>query len=259
MSNPNQTKEVRVPIREEYTLPSNGNLYNGSKNATVTLRAMTTMDEKTRLSSSGFTSVVNLLNSCVVAPEVFDASELKMFDVEFLLYKLRTVTYGNIYKVKAFCDHCGKFVDIDVDLDSLEVNFVPDDFTEPFDIGELPVSGDKLECRILSIADSIEMAKESQRILNKYKDYSGDPSFVLSYKYMIYSVNGEILPDFKKQAYVENMHAMDLRYLDEMTGSMVNDFGLNTLIDTECPICGNPLLFDLPINDEFFRPKIARK
>lgn len=253
-----QVSEVRVPIREEYTLPSNGNLYGKGVSPNVVLRAMTTMDEKTRLSSSGLTSVVNLLNNCVVSPENFNANELKMFDIEFLLYKLRIVTYGNIYKVRAYCDHCGKFVDIDVDLDKLEVKTVPDDFDEPFDIGKLPVSGDKIECRILSIADSIEMAKESQKILNKYKDYEGDPSFVLSYKYMIYSVNGEILPDFKKQAYVENMHAMDLRYLDEVYGGMANDFGLDTLIDTECPICGNPLLFELPINDEFFRPKISR-
>ena len=259
MANSKQTNEVRVPIREDFVLPSGGKLYGNNVSPNVTLRAMTTMDEKTRLSSSGLTSVVNLLNSCVVSPDLFNASELKMFDVEFLLYKLRTVTYGNIYKVRAYCDHCGKYVDIDVDLDSLTVNTVPDDFSEPFDIGKLPVSGDKLECRILSIADSIEMSRESQKILNKYKDYEGDPSYILTYKYMIYTVNGEVLPDFKKQAYVENMHAMDSRYLEEVYGNMVNGFGLDTLIDTVCPICGSPMLFDLPITDEFFRPKIATR
>ena len=257
MSNSNQTTEVRVPIHEEFTLPSNGIFYGKEIGSSVSLRAMTTMDEKTRLSSTGYTSVINLLNSCVVSPETFDASKLKMFDIEYLLYKLRIVTYGSKYNVRAYCDHCDKYVDVSVDLDSLGVNTVPEDFTEPFEIGKLPVSGDVLECRILSIEDTLELQKEAQRMLTKYKDYQGDPTLILIYKYMIYTVNGDILPDYKKQLYVENMHAMDSRYLDEMYGRKVNGFGLDTTIETECSICGNPLEFNLPITDEFFRPKIA--
>lgn len=257
MSNSNQNTEVRVPIHEDFTLPSNGMLYGKEIGSSVSLRAMTTMDEKTRLSSSGLTSVVNLLNNCVIAPETFNASELKMFDIEYLLYKLRIVTYGSKYNVRAYCDHCDKYVDVVVDLDELPVNTIPDDFVEPFEIGKLPVSGDVLECKILSIEDTIELQKESQRLLNKYKDYEGDPSFILSYKYMIYTINGDVLPDYKKQLYVENMHARDLRYLDEMYGRKVNDFGLDTFIETDCSICGNSLSFNLPITDEFFRPKIT--
>jgi len=255
--NLNQNTETRVPIMETFTLPSNGVLYGSEIPKEITLRAMTTMDEKIRLSSNGMSSIINLLNSCVVSPENFDAGNLKMFDVQYLLYMLRIVTYGSLYNVDVYCSHCDKAVRVGVNLDDLAVNQVPDDFVEPFEIGPLPKSGDIITCKILTMNENINMEKESKKILAKYKDYVGDPSFVLSYKYIIDKVNGESIPDYKKQVYVEDMNAMDLRYLDSIYDEMVNNFGLDTVIDTECPTCGIDLHFSMPITEEFFRPKFS--
>jgi len=255
MANAKQTTEVRVPIQETFTLPSRGLPYNGAIPDQVTMRAMTTLDEKIRLSTNGLNSIVALINSCTIAPEEFEASNLKMFDIQYLLYMLRAITYGSDYPVSVYCDHCDKYVDVTINLDELAVTELDDDYTEPFDVGPLPVSKDMLQCKIVSIGEMIEIEKESKRILNKFKDYVGDPEFILSYKYMVYSINGNVLPDFKKQAYIENMNAKDLRYLDVVYDKKANGYGVNTVIETECPICGAPLVFNMPVNDEFFRPK----
>lgn len=255
MSNAKKTTEIRVPISETYRLPSNGKLYSGKYGTDIKLRAMTTLDEKARLSANGLKSLVALLNNCVTEPDDFDANELKMFDIEYLLYKLRTVTYGSKYNISTYCVNCGKYVDMVVDLDDIQVTELPDDFEEFFTIGELPVSKDKLTCKILSVNDLLEIERESERISNKFKDYVGSPSYILSYCAIITKINGDEYPDFKKQQYIENLHAMDLRYLDIMYDRIVDGYGLNTNnIEHECPICGKQLTFSMPITEEFFRP-----
>lgn len=256
MANSNQNTEVRVPIRETFTLPSNAIPYNGEIPAEVTLRAMTTMDEKIRLSGTGLNSLTSLIDACVVEPENFDSKKLKLFDLQFLMYKLRTITYGSNYKVSAYCDHCEKFVDINVNLDELEITNLDENYVEPFEVGPLPVSGDIITCKNLSVGDLINIDKEGKRILSKFKDYVGDPEFILGFKYLIVTVNGEVLPDFKKQQYVENMNAMDLRFLDLSYEKSVSNFGIDTFVIADCPSCGAPVEFSMPITDEFFRPQL---
>ena len=256
MANAKQNTEVRVPIRETFTLPSNGIPYNGEVPAEITLRAMTTMDEKIRLSGSGLNSLTSLVNACTIEPENFDSKKLKLYDLQYLMYMLRVITYGSNYKVSAYCDHCEKYVDINVDIDKLEIIKIEDNYVEPFEIGPLPVSGDVLTCKNLSVGDLINIDRESQRILAKFKDYVGDPEFVLGFKYLIQTVNGEALPDFKKQQYVENMNAMDLRFLDLSYDKFVSGFGINTNVTAECPSCGAPVEFSMPITEEFFRPQL---
>ena len=254
MSNTIQTEEVRVPIRETFTLPSNGVPYNGAVKPDITLRAMTTMDEKIRLSGSGLNSLTSLIDACIVEPQGFTTKDLKLFDLQYLMYMLRVITYGSDYKVKVYCEHCDKAVETVVNLDELEVIKIDDNYTEPFEIGPLPVSGDTISCKTLSVGDLITIDREAQRILSKFKDYVGDPEFVLGYKYIITAINGEQYPDFKKQKYIEEMNAKDLRYLDVMYEKLTSNFGINTNVVSECPICGAPIEFSMPITDEFFRP-----
>ena len=257
MAENKSVNEVRVPIQETFILPSHGIPYNGEVAEEVTLRAMTTMDEKARLSGSGLTSLVNLINSCVVSPEGFDARKLRLYDLQYLMYMLRVITYGSNYDVDAYCQNCERVVGTTIDIDTLEITQMEDTYTEPFSIGPLPVSGDILECQTLSIGDLINIDKEAKRILAKHKDYVGDPEFILGYKYIIAKVNGEELPDFKRQQYVENMNAQDLMYFDSIYGQLAGDCGLNTTVTIDCPQCGAPVTFTLPINEEFFRPKYS--
>ena len=68
-------QNARVPIRETFILPSHGKVYQNIPEK-ITLRAMTTMDEKIRLSSSGISSFVALF--------IFHFTSL--FVLHYLLY-----------------------------------------------------------------------------------------------------------------------------------------------------------------------------
>lgn len=245
----------RVPIQETHTLPSNGLLYKDlGIPAEITLRAMTTLDEKRRLSSTGMQVIPNLLNSCIIEPDNIDTTELKLFDLQFLMYKERIITYGSEYKISIKCPHCGETAELKVNLDEVPVNVLPDDFVEPFTIGPLPVSKDVVECKILSASDYIKIEREAKRIKSKFPDYEGDPEFMLTYQYKIVSINGEPAQANRIQKYVEEMHMQDTRYFDSKYAEVIDNIGMDTAMVDECPHCGRDIEYNLPITDEFFRP-----
>lgn len=245
----------KVPIQETHTLPSNGLLYKDSNiPAEVTIRAMNALDEKRRLSSTGVSVIPTLLESCVIDPENIDIMSLKLFDLNFLMYKLRIITYGAEYKLNIECPHCGHKSEVIINLDDLPVNMLDDSFVEPFKLDPLPVSGDVIECKMLSIQDYINMENEAKRILSKTPSYVGDPEFILSYKYKIVSVNGEEVPSYKIQKYIEELHARDMRFFDSKYNDLVNNIGLDLSHVEGCSHCGEDINFILPVTDEFFRP-----
>lgn len=247
--------KAKVAIRETYELPSNGVLYKDEGiPSTITLRAMNALDEKIRLASSGMRTIPELLKSCIVNDEKIDPYKLKLFDLQFLMYKLRIITYGSEYKVRVNCPHCGQEHEIIVNLDEIPINKLDSNFVEPFEIGSLPVSGDSITCRLLSAEDFINMETEARKIKAKFPNYIGDPEFILNYKYKIVSINGECKPQLL-QSYIENMHAKDMRYFDSKYNEVADNLGMDLNMTDICPSCGGDIDYTIPVTTEFFRPK----
>lgn len=244
----------RVAIQETYTIPCYP-LYNKEKvDKKFTLRAMTTMEEKLRLSSNSFDTTAKIIKRCLVSHPDLDVTELKLLDLQFLMYKLRITTYGNEYKIQTVCPHCGKQVDIVFDLDTLEVRELPENFKEPFEIGALPVSGDTLQCKLYTTKDYMGIIDDAKAKLDKFPDYEGDPAWILEQTRRICTVNGQLLPTFELERYVENMHARDYQYFERAYDEIVGSYGIDKNVEQECPSCGKKIKFVLPMTEEFFRP-----
>lgn len=242
-------------VSEIYTLPSLGKLYGEDFPQEVTIRSMTTFEEKMRLGNQGFWGTIcNILDSVVTSPENFNAREMSLFDFEFLMYKMRTVSYGPTYKVTVTCPSCGKQSVLNVDLDSLTVDYLKDDVKEPFEIGPLPRSGDTVSCAFMRVYDEISNERKAKEILKKSPEYVGDPSYILNIASKIKQVNGEPLTNLEAQLYVERLNAMDSAYLRAAYDKITGGVGLNTICHETCPSCGEELEFGLPFNSEFFRP-----
>lgn len=241
-------------ITETYTLPSHGKLYEGVPES-VTLRSMTTFEEKTRLGSSGpfFSTLSKIIDKCIVDNEAKVSSyDLASPDFQFLMYKLRTVTYGPEYKIEVQCPVCGAINKIIVNLDDLVCNEIDDTNVEPIVIGPLPRSSDTIECRYLSARDIDEIAQKSRQIRKKNPDYEGDPAYLLRLQRMILKINGESVEPHKLEKYVEQMPALDSRYLLNKYDSV--KLGLDLSLVHTCTECDSEFSYILPFNDEFFRP-----
>lgn len=240
-------------VTEVYTLPSKGTIYGIGPD--VTIRSMTTKEEKMRLGNQGFyTTMCSILDSVVISPDNFNSRLMTQFDFYFLMYKMRVVSYGPSYKVTVNCPKCGKSDVYTVNLDDLKVNYLPDDFVEPFKIGPLPRSGDTLECRLLRITDSIENDRKATEILKNDPDYVGDPTPILNMVSQIVKINGDSKLPAEVTNYVENMLALDSAYYEQAYNKIISGIGMSSSCEDECKHCGHHLRFGLPFNSEFFRP-----
>lgn len=248
----------RVAIQETFDLPSRGK-FPGTPEK-ITLRAMSLLDEKKRLSAQGISGLIDVIGDCVVNPENFDVYNLVRFDLDFLMIKLRIVSHGPLYNVQVTCPFCGKTTKLTINLDDIPIKYVDDDFTPTTEIGPLPMSGDMLKVKILTYADVEKIEAESKRILSKFPEYEGDPSDVLNYIYKIIEINGKTdIPYHQVKQYVERMSANDSIYFDEAYNDYLDEYGADTNIIFSCSQCKRDFTRYMPINDEFFRPKLYVK
>lgn len=241
------------PINETYELPSNGLLYEGKIPSTITLRCMTTFEEKMRLGSGSFaTSMIRILNACILDEDV-DAGELTDNDFWFLLYKLRTISYGENYNMSFECPNpdCGKVVDTTINLDDLEVLKLDAKYTEPREI-VLPYSKDKLGIRYLRAKEVDELSREAEKITQNSPDYYGDPMYQLEMEHRIATINGEVPSTLDKKNYVANMIGMDSAYFHQKVDEPTH--GLLTTVTVHCPFCNSDHQVNVPMTSEFFRP-----
>ena len=243
----------RVTIQETYEMPSRGK-FPGVPDK-VTIRAMSLMDEKQRLASSGISGILDLIGNCVIKPEGFNPYKMCRFDLDFLTLKLRIVSHGPMYDVEVRCPHCGKVIKTKINLDEIACNSVDDNFSYEFEAGPLPLSGDTLTLKILTYEDVDKIESETKRILAKFPNYEGDPSEVLNYIYRISKINGEKVPYTHLKQYVESMTAADAIFIDQIYEDIVGNYGIDTDIPFTCDSCKETFVRSMPMNSEFFRPR----
>jgi len=92
----------------------------------------------TRFIKSGSTTRI-ILDRCI-ASEI-DSSDLLMFDSNFLMYYLRSISYGDDYTFGLTCENsmCEKKFKHTVKISELTFEELPKDFEEPIEV-KLPVS-----------------------------------------------------------------------------------------------------------------------
>lgn len=244
---------------EQFFLPSKGLLYGDNFDGHFSMRMFTTKEERIRLSSNEnfLFTMAAMLNSCISTTDgvSVDTKWFTEFDFIYTMYKARIISYGNLYKVSARCPSCNHTFTIETDLDKLNIIYLPDDFKEPIDIGELPKLKDTIQVRLLRVNDSIEIDKEATEILAQDKDYVGDPRHNLTLEHQIVSVNGEQLTKAQIREYVDNLPAVDDQYIRYKIGNIRAGLVLDDV--TTCPHCGNKVPYSLAVNSNFFRPSFA--
>lgn len=243
-----------VSVESKFMLPSAGKF--PGVPSEVMLRAMTTMEEKQRMSDNGMDRIPKLIRSCITSPENVDTDAMPMFDIIALMYQLRIVTFGGPYDITCQCTTCGKTFDSNVDLSTLEVNFVPDDFEPTFKLPPLPVSGDVLECCINTMGELRMIETEAKKHKLRFPDYVGDPDFIYTRAYRIVKKGRKEMSYPEKVNYVEKMSAADLNAFDQWYNELIGEYGIDSTAMMTCPHCSAENQYALPINAYFFRPKV---
>ena len=95
-------------IVENVVLPSKGLIYEEDVSPEIELSSMKTKHEMLRLSATEESQKVmaEIIDDCIVGDLGISSYDLCLGDFQYLLYKLRVVTFGPDYEMTAKCPFC---------------------------------------------------------------------------------------------------------------------------------------------------------
>ena len=245
-------------IATEYTLPSQGRVYDQQILPTFKLRSMTTVEEMKRLNHSDRPNknIAEILDDCLIDNIGISAYDLCLPDFQYMLHKLRIVTYGPQYKLSSNCPWCGSPNINKVDLDALHLIEFDQECFDKYSEFELPVTKKiiKLKMQTPRILDNI--ATKIKDVRKKNPQFEGDPAFLFTLEALIDTVDGTPLDRFKLMDFIRKLPMMDTNYILKCAEKLNESFGLDKSLEHVCSVCGLDYTGNFRTTSEFFGPSI---
>lgn len=226
-------EHLPVEIDKKVNLPSNGKFY---KNSTgIKIRPMNLEDEKAiALAKGKVNNPINIvLSRCV---EGVDIDDLLLLDKLSLIFNLRAISYGDIYKAIIICSECNAENGMDIPLMSLPIEHIPDDVVDPREL-VLPVLQKKVKVifpRVIHEDYLLDRAKVFDNLWRFVVSIDGNTDKTLISKFL----SDPRLP-------LKDIHVI----INAISGA---EYGVQTKVKFECTSCNAHNIVDLPIGADFF-------
>jgi len=240
---------------EGYELPSQGKIYDVEVKSHVELRSMTARDEMKRLSPSTtpLKTLSDIIEGCCIEKPAIKVYDMCIGDYEYLLHRLRAVTYGEQYNLMCQCPECRELVEAQADLSTLEV--------KELDLNEY----DALKVFTISSGNIIELKTQTPRLLEEteakakemQRKYKGAGIDFDTYSKMLCSIatiDGARKNQLELEQFINNLSARDMQKLLINIDQLGRIIGLNNIFYLTCPKCGAEIKTFFRYGPEFFRP-----
>ena len=249
-------RQTDYTIMEGYELPSKGKIYDIAVNPHVELRSMTAREEMRRLSPSStpLKTLADIIEGCCIEKPAIHVYDMALGDYEYLLHRLRIVTYGDEYKIAVKCSNCGEIVETTAHLDELKVVEFDENKFEELKTVKLPKSGDTVSIKFQTPRMLDEMEAEVKELKRKFKTAEINFDLLVLLKTIIGTVNGEKLSSAQLEAYINKLPALDMNKLVNAIDDLNALVGIENDLTVMCPKCGGEVLTYFRFGPEFFRP-----
>lgn len=242
------------PIFEKFTLPSKGLIYENPIPANISLRSMTTMEEMRRLTPSDmpYKSMSDIIESCMETPPAIHVYNMSLSDYQFLLHKLRIVTYGTEYKMLVKCKACGEMHETVANLDTLPLSEWDESVIDMMNI-TLPKSNSEVQLRFQTPRDLDIIAYKNDQMRKRTKQPI-DYTIMYTLMSLIGKVDGRTLGEIELEEFVKNLQNKDANFILNKSTALNNKIGLENKIEVTCGKCGAKAVVPFRITSEFFGP-----
>lgn len=253
---------TKVSMQGTFELPSQGKIY--SKDAgipeKITLRAMTTAEQKLRLRNSSNIEIMrNILQACIVSDKEINIDNMKVYDAKYLFFQLRVLsTLKEDYVIELTCPSCGARFTNTINLKEIPIIKDSEKVVEPF-VFTLPASGDEIGIKALTLKENIELSNSIVKLAKQFPNTSAvELAYVPTLAKMISTVNGQELVSLEKEQYVESLHFADQDELGYQIKELESKAGVIQECWCKCPSCEEEISHEIPITNEFFSPSRKR-
>lgn len=173
-----------------------------------------------------------------------DPLQLTLGDRMYLMLWEYLNSYSRTMKIRSICSHCFSDVVFDVDLGSLDIVKLPEDYKQPVE-RILPESGEKVRLRLLNVEDEMEVEKFSKKNREDAK---------------LYRYARTIVDDSDVFSRIDRLGSMAAKdYLSIV--AFQDKFFHGPVLETPvvCPMkdCGEEDTLDIPFRFEFLVPAIS--
>ena len=247
---------IDARIAETFMLPSQGKVYEEDVNPEVILSSMTTKHEMLRLSTNEDSQklMADIIDDCIQNDIGISAYDLCLPDYQFLMYRLREVTFGTDYEMVGICPFCGGRNNIALDLDSLTVREFDDSVLDLIEI-DLPKSESTITITMQTprILDTIDRQVKQARKKMKSRE---NPYILYSMLNSIVMKDGEPFDTIKEEQWLRELPMADTNKIISSINKLNTSFGIDLAVDHVCEVCGEEIIVPFRVNETFFRPTI---
>jgi predicted RNA-binding Zn-ribbon protein involved in translation (DUF1610 family) len=249
-------RNTNYTIMEGYELPSGGKIYETKVDPHVELRSMTARDEMKRLSPSStpLKTLADIIEDCFIEKPAIHVYDMCLGDYEFLLHKLRIVTYGEDYKVTLKCPDCGEIVETTAKLGSIELKPFNEEEINNYRTFVLPKSNRTVTLKFNTPRMTEEMEVKVKEMKRKYKTANIDFDTLVKLLCSIDYVDGEKKPEHELESFIDKLPALDLQKILNNIDKLNTLIGLENILYVRCPKCGEEITSFFRFGPEFFRP-----
>lgn len=246
-----------VTIQEEYSLPSKGLLYGNPFDPVVKLRSMTVAEEMKRLTATEnpYKVMSEIIEDCLLTKLPISVYDLCLGDYQYLLHKLRVVTYGPDYKISVGCPFCGEYFETVINLDELKVNYYSEDLLKELSI-KLPVTNKTVDLKFQTPRDLDNIERKKKEMKKQFPEMKEDPTLLLNLESMIRSIDGQPVNPATIQNTIKKMPLKDSSLILQRMEKLNDKVGVEVNVVVTCPNCNHDVNTMFRFTSEFFRPEI---
>lgn len=246
-------------ITDTFELPSRGLVYDKKVEPFITVRSMTTQEEMLRLSPSDlqYKNLCLMIDSCIVDKIGISSYDMCMADYQYLLQKLRIVTYGPMYDVVTVCPSCGMHNKEQIDLSQIEVKKLSEDVNiNDLQKIHLPVTDVDVEIKFQTPRMFDIATYNNKEYKQKASDSATDQTTVFLIQELIKTIDGKAPNKLKLTQWVRELPMKDTNILLASVEKLNKTFGIVNEIKCQCNLCLMPFYTAIRADREFFRPSV---
>lgn len=215
-------------------LPSRGKAYIESTGS-VDIRPFTYEDERSlrslRNAKDADNAISTLVKNCMRG---LDYESMTVEDKNYILFKLREISYGDDYIIEAQCQSCSAKNRLSVKISQVGVTYAPDDYKEPFSV-TLPDSQQEV----------VFVTPRCQ-----HEHFLGDMADFTDNMWQLMASVGEYKDERIKKEFLKATTVRDVSFLREAI--LKERYGMKKQMSYECAGCGEVNESIIPFNESFF-------
>jgi len=187
-----------------------------------------------------------------VIQENINTDMLLSIDRTFLLIFLRGISYTPEYDVEIKCPSCQNRFSYTINLNDLNVDLCPDDFTPDKLTGILPTTGLSYTYRLATGQDELDISRYREVRIKKWGAQSEDDTLLYRTALLLENIENVSVTE-ELQMVLKSLPINDVSHLR----NMINDppFGVDTDVPMICAYCSEEFEIDLPLETNFFFPR----